>query len=80
MPAKQEMNPEIERRIRERAYKIWEDQGRPAGREIDHWTEACERVAAEDGQVSGLGQPLDEGAVVKKPRARTVRGKKSAGG
>jgi hypothetical protein len=26
--------------VRERAYRIWEEQGRPEGRETDHWFEA----------------------------------------
>jgi hypothetical protein len=26
--------------VRERAYRIWEEQGRPEGRETDHWLEA----------------------------------------
>ena len=27
-------------RIRERAYLIWIDEGRPNGREVDHWLRA----------------------------------------
>jgi hypothetical protein len=27
-------------RIRERAHQIWEEQGRPEGRELEHWHEA----------------------------------------
>jgi Protein of unknown function (DUF2934) len=29
-----------EDRIRERAQQIWEEQGRPEGRELEHWHEA----------------------------------------
>lgn len=29
-----------EQRIRERAYALWEAEGRPAGREADHWRQA----------------------------------------
>jgi hypothetical protein len=29
-----------EDRIRERAHQIWEEQGRPEGRELEHWHEA----------------------------------------
>jgi Protein of unknown function (DUF2934) len=31
---------EMEQEIRERAYQIWEEQGRPHGREIENWLEA----------------------------------------
>ncbi|MCT7668030.1 DUF2934 domain-containing protein [Shinella kummerowiae] len=36
-----------EQRQRERAYKIWEDEGHPDGRHADHW-----RRAGEEGQLS----------------------------
>ena len=28
-------------RIRERAYEIWEQEGRPEGRHAEHWERAC---------------------------------------
>jgi hypothetical protein len=31
---------DIERLIRERAYEIWESEGRPQGRSDDHWKQA----------------------------------------
>jgi hypothetical protein len=34
-----------EERIRQRAYELWEAEGRPASREIDHWYEAREEMA-----------------------------------
>ena len=44
-------------RTRERAYQIWEEEGRPEGREIDHWLQAegelHEGVDAEDTQPDG---------------------------
>ncbi|MDE1995763.1 MAG: DUF2934 domain-containing protein [Rhizobiaceae bacterium] len=44
---------DIEQKQRERAYKIWEEEGRPDGRHLDHWQraddqhEATEKVAEE---------------------------------
>jgi hypothetical protein len=32
--------PERENRIRERAYHLWEEDGRPEGREQDYWERA----------------------------------------
>jgi hypothetical protein len=37
-----------ERRIRERAYRLWEEEGRPHGRDKTHWDMAREMVAIED--------------------------------
>ena len=37
-------------RVRRRAYQIWLDEGRPEGREAEHWDMASELVAIEDRQ------------------------------
>ena len=39
-----------EDRVRKRAYQLWEQEGRPPGREMDHWDEASELVAIEENQ------------------------------
>lgn len=43
------MDQNVERRIRDRAYSIWEEEGRPAGRDVEHWLRAAQEVAAEEG-------------------------------
>jgi hypothetical protein len=50
---------DIEQRIRERAYRIWLEEGRPVGRELVHWDMATELVAIEDGQRATL-KPIDQ--------------------
>jgi Protein of unknown function (DUF2934) len=35
-----------EQAIRERAYRIWEAEGRPDGKELDHWLRAEAEVIA----------------------------------
>lgn len=37
-----------EERIRHRAHEIWEREGRPEGRQEDHWAQACREIAAEE--------------------------------
>ncbi|TMD94022.1 MAG: DUF2934 domain-containing protein [Chloroflexi bacterium] len=39
------MNTAIEERIRTRAYEIWEAEGRPLGREVEHWLQAAQELA-----------------------------------
>ncbi|ARU18011.1 DUF2934 domain-containing protein [Croceicoccus marinus] len=39
------MDQNIENRIRERAYEIWEEEGRPEGREAQHWQQAAGDIA-----------------------------------
>ena len=41
------MEPEIEERIRARAFAIWEQEGRPDGKHLEHWLRAKRLVAAE---------------------------------
>jgi len=36
----------LEQRIRDRAYHIWEEEGRPHGREREHWQRARSEVMA----------------------------------
>ena len=45
------MTDDTEARIRERAHKIWEAEGRPEGRADDHWELASELIAIEDSQM-----------------------------
>jgi hypothetical protein len=44
------MIDDTEARIRARAHKIWEEEGRPEGRAGDHWELASELIAIEDSQ------------------------------
>jgi hypothetical protein len=39
---------DLEKRIRERAYQLWEQEGCPEGRADAHWDKASELVAIED--------------------------------
>lgn len=41
------MPQELEPLIRERAYRLWEEAGRPEDRAIDHWQEAERQILAE---------------------------------
>lgn len=50
----------IEDRIRKRAYEIWEQEGQPHGREVDHWLRAAEEIAAAEGR--GNGRKLETAA------------------
>jgi len=34
----------VERSIREKAYFLWEEEGRPEGRALDHWRRASDEM------------------------------------
>ena len=55
------MIDDIEERVRRRAYEIWERTGRPSGCEEQHWAQAIQEVAAEDGaSEDGAASPQAE--------------------
>jgi hypothetical protein len=41
------MENERDRRIRERAYRLWEEEGRPEGRHESHWHQASQEAGDE---------------------------------
>ena len=53
------MDHDREQRIRARAHAIWEREGRPEGRENEHWRLASEEIEREDSG-SGLGAVSEE--------------------
>ena len=68
-------------RIRERAYELWEREGRPHGRHMDHWVQAEQET--QDGQrPEGSGRPGgDAGLFGEEPGgAGTQRGGQPSGG
>lgn len=51
------MNPDEslhEQRIRERAYRLWEEGGRISGHDLEYWERARELIAIEDNAGAGL--------------------------
>ena len=55
------MDPELRRMIEERAYALWEANGRPEGRALDHWLQAEQEivnqsVAGEEDPLAGIDQ------------------------
>jgi hypothetical protein len=38
--------------IRDRAYALWEEDGRPEGKSLDHWAQAVRELSATDSDVN----------------------------
>ena len=67
--------PEREARIREVAYRLWEEDGRPDGRDVEFWERARELVGIEESPGAGLvhesvtpvvdadGEPIEEASI-----------------
>ena len=54
--------PDREQRIRERAHRIWEAEGRPEGRELEHWQRATDEIAKEASEAPTVRMPLTPNA------------------
>ena len=68
------IDPNLMARIRKRAYEIWEDEGRPEGRDRIHWL----RAEAEFRESLSAGRPAIPPANLKpqktpKPLSRAAR-------
>ena len=49
------MTIDNEGKVRERAYYIWEREGRPQGRELQHWQTALRELSSEANSSNGAG-------------------------
>ncbi|WP_428487946.1 DUF2934 domain-containing protein [Rhodopila sp.] len=47
-------DPAHEQRVRERAYHLWEADGKPHGRDVEYWERARELIGMENSAGSGL--------------------------
>jgi hypothetical protein len=47
------IDPGREQRVRERAYHLWETDGKPHGRDVEFWERARELVAMEESAGAG---------------------------
>ena len=71
-----------QRRVEQRAYEIWEREGRPHGKHDEHWHRAAEEVERESGGRSGARSGASRGGAeaASKPRAKTDASAKKSGG
>ena len=61
------MTPPNDEAIRDRAYAIWEREGRPQGRERDHWLQARWELSGEEAKAAAAPKPA---AKARKPAAK----------
>ena len=52
-------SPAFERAVRETAYFLWEQDGRPVGREEEYWFRALERTLRERNADGDIGRHPD---------------------
>jgi hypothetical protein len=67
------METDREERIRTRAHQIWEREGRPHGRDAEHWQQAASEIDAEAAASSLEPKPVEPA----QPEASPARGRRA---
>jgi hypothetical protein len=62
------MTIESETKVRERAYYIWEREGRPQGRELQHWQAALRELSLEANSSNGANGKSERPRASRKSR------------
>ena len=60
-----------EEAIRDRAYAIWEREGRPPGRDRDHWLQAAWELSGEEAKAAAAGKTAKLAAKGARKPAKT---------
>ncbi len=55
------MDQDHQERIRQRAHEIWESEGRPEGRDSDHWNQAEQELRDQSGSGDMSGDGMQAG-------------------
>ncbi len=67
------MTPPSDESIRDRAFAIWEREGRPHGRERDHWLQAAWELSGEAAKAAAASRAVKPTAKARKPPAKAGR-------
>jgi hypothetical protein len=88
------VDPDHENRVRERAYLLWESDGKPHGRDVEYWERARQLIGTEDRaggalppnsanmkvppRKAGAGEAVIKGGLGESPRSPADRGEVKA--
>ena len=61
-----------EDQIRQRAYELWDAEGRPEGRDRQHWDQACRELGAPEQSATDPGERVPGPALIEEPDSTTV--------
>jgi Protein of unknown function (DUF2934) len=73
------LSTEAEQKVRDRAHAIWEAEGRPEGRHLEHWQQALSEFEREKAAVASpakvVGSPVVTGveAAAPEPEKKSPR-------
>jgi len=64
---------DVEQRIRERAYQLWEENGRPEGRDVDYWLQAREEIEPFYKEGDATAGSVESSVAIPMPRRQEER-------
>jgi hypothetical protein len=71
-------DPALEERVRVRAHQIWEEEGRPEGRSMEHWIRAVLELARDEGvRLLPRSEPQTDGPAGERANGRVGPGRGS---
>ena len=59
----------VDERIRQRAYEIWEAEGRPEGQEADHWQRARDEIEPFYNEGNFLAGGIESSVAIPMPKS-----------
>lgn len=68
------MNDDRNRRVQDRAYALWEQEGRPHGRHEEHWRQAEQEAGGNKPTAPSFGGMATEGSPMAQPGAQGTGG------
>ena len=71
-------DPSFEQSVRDTAYFMWENDGRPNGREQEYWYRALESCLRQHNLDQALAEPVTLSEVVEPEPTLRSRGKRGA--
>lgn len=61
----------LEERIRQRAYELWETNGRPEGQEFEHWSQARQEIEPFYKEGDATAGSVESSVAIPMPRSES---------
>ncbi|MGK9066381.1 DUF2934 domain-containing protein [Stutzerimonas chloritidismutans] len=61
----------LEERIRQRAYELWEANGRPEGQEFEHWSQARQEIEPFYKEGDATAGSVESSVAIPMPRSES---------
>jgi hypothetical protein len=70
------MSQDREEKIRQRAHRIWEEEGRPDGKESEHWQRAAQEVGDDGVQREPMREASESSRAVQDLQSGGQKGRR----